>query len=83
MTENQRRVNNRDEYVKTKKVQGENLDNFGVTSTFYKAPEDEDNFTNHAPDEPPEVPPSEIAHVQHWLEKYPHHENSLKNMLMH
>ena len=83
VTENLRRENNLEEYVKQKRLYSKTLDNFGVTSTFFKNPDQEDNFTNHAPEIPEQDPSPEILSVLHWLSKYPEHENSLKNILVH
>jgi hypothetical protein len=78
MEEKAKRDRNKDEFAKEKGVSGDTLEEFGVTSRFYKSIEDEDKYTNHAPPPKSEVLSEEIQKMEQWMDEHPEHVPSLQ-----
>lgn len=54
--EKARKDKSKAEWAKKTGTKMSTLDKLGVSSTFFKSATDEENFTNHAPSPPSEVP---------------------------
>jgi len=48
------------------------LEKFGVSSTMFKSPTDEENFTNHAPSVVSEAPSAYIVRTEEWINNHSH-----------